>query len=127
MCETHHSVVLAFRFNPLTPSSVHNLLTSSLPLLRHVSFFFVITIYDKDLSPSFPPALCPPFPPQRLDASTGPPAAAVVSAARVLCPAGVGGRLPFVAVQESGRDDQNGPQEENAVEDSRQHRQLEKM
>lgn len=66
--------------------------------------------------------------PPRLDASTGPPtaAAAVVSAVSVLRPAGVGGRLAFIAIQESGHDDQNGPQEEDAVGDSRQHRQLEK-
>lgn len=65
--------------------------------------------------------------PPRLDASTGPPTAAVVSAVSVLRPAGVGGRLAFVAVQESGHDDQNGPQEEHAVDDSRQHCELEKL
>lgn len=64
--------------------------------------------------------------PPCLDASTGPPTAAV-SAVSVLRPAGVGGWLPFVAVQESGRDDQNGPQEEHAVDDSRQHCQVEKL
>lgn len=41
-----------------------------------------------------------------------------MSAASVLRPAGVGGRLAFVAVQESGHNDQNGPQEEHAVDDS---------
>lgn len=62
-----------------------------------------------------------------LDASTGPPTAAVVSAVSVLCPAGVGGWLAFVAVEESGCDDQNSPHEEHTVDDSRQHRQLEKL
>lgn len=60
-----------------------------------------------------------------LTASTGPPTAAVVvSAVTVLCPAGVGGRLAFVAIQESSHNDQNGPQEEHAVGESRKHTQL---
>lgn len=66
------------------------------------------------------------FPP-RPDASTGPPTAAVVSAVSVLRPAGVGGCLAFVAVQESGHDDQNGPQEEHPVDDSRRQSQLKKL
>lgn len=71
VCEIHHSFVLAFPFffflitfcPPLLLSSVPNLLTSSLPtpLLRCL-FLKVIRIYVKDLSPSFSPALCPPFP-----------------------------------------------------------------
>lgn len=65
--------------------------------------------------------------PPRPDASTGPPAAAAVSAASVLRPAGVGGRLAFVAIQESGHDDQKGPQEEHAVDISTQRRQLQKL
>lgn len=97
----------------------------NLPIFRSQSAYllllclllFVITIYNKDLSPSFPPALLSCFYPPRLDASTGPPTAAVVSAVSVLRPAGVGGRLAFVAVQESGRDDQNGPQEKHPVDD----------
>lgn len=71
---------------------------------------------------TFPLIFCPSvlLSPPRLDDSTGPPTAAadVVSAVSVLRPAGVGGRLAFVAVQESGRNDQNGPQEEHAVDDS---------
>lgn len=43
-----------------------------------------------------------------------------VSAVRVLRPAGGGGRLAFVAVQESGRDDQQGAEEEDAVGSSRE-------
>lgn len=69
---------------------------------------------------TFPLVFCPSvlLSPPCLDARTGPPtaAAAVVSAVSVLRPAGVGGRLAFVAVKESGRDDHNGPQEEDAVE-----------
>lgn len=80
----------------------------------------MITIYDKDLSPSFSLQLSVLLSPPRPDASTGPPTAAVVSAVSVLRPAGVGGWLAFVAVQESGRDDQNGPQEEHAADEKQQ-------
>lgn len=45
-----------------------------------------------------------------------------MSAVNVLCPAGGGGRLAFVAVQESGRDDQYGAKEEDAVGSSREQR-----
>lgn len=54
---------------------------------------YLYTIYDKDLSPSSL-VLHP-----RLAAPTGPPTApVVVLAVTVLRPAGVGGRLAFVAV-----------------------------
>lgn len=67
--------------------------------------------------------LCPPFS-STPDAPTRPPTAAVVSAVSVLRPAGIGGRLAFVAVQKSGHDDQNGPEEEHTVEDTGQRYQL---
>ena len=119
VCETPHSVVLAFFFFyllfPLFLSSVPSLLTSSLPsppitIIRPFPFF------SSSLSS---------FQLHVLMLPTGPPTAAVVSAVSVLRPAGVGGWLAFVAVQESGRDDQDGPQEEHAVDDSGRHRQIE--
>lgn len=81
-------------------------------------------VYDKDPFPFFFFLLLSVFLSSRLAASTGPPAAAVSPPPlppSVLRPAGVGGRPAFVAVEESGRDDQNGPHEEHAVDDSRRH------
>lgn len=115
--ETYHRVVLVFflfffvisLFLPCVP----NLLTCLLPHLLLLLFFSCLN----DLSP-----LClSSFPFLALTLTTGPPAAvAVVSAMSVtLRPAGVGGRLAFVAVQERGHDDQNGPQEEHTVDERR--------
>lgn len=81
--------------------------------------------YDKDLSPCFLfllfllPSTYQRF--NRTSCCRRRRVCVCVSTVSVLCPAGVGGRLAFVAVQESGHDDQNGPQEEHAVGSSRQH------
>ncbi len=61
---SHHCVCFFFFFflNFLSLFSVPILLTSSPPTPLLCLLLFVITIYHKDLSPSFSPALCPPFP-----------------------------------------------------------------
>lgn len=63
VCETHHSIVLAFYFfyfNLLFHFSCPLCPTFFPPLF--LLYCSAITIYDKDLSPSFSPVLCPPFP-----------------------------------------------------------------
>lgn len=98
MCETHHSFVLAvlisfFTFTSLVLYSQPALsprfllqylyaITSAPPSCFHNVFFLIYVL----LSPA-----C-------LHALTGPPTSAIMSAMSVLCPAGVGGRLSFVAV-----------------------------